>query len=133
MEESEMKVSLVDGEDQELEFEAPNKFKVVFQEMFETGKVLVVEDDDLDKLLKFQRSLHAVSKRYTPTGLKLQTRRNDNVLIARLVTPTTEAKSLGALLQQARKKLLKDLKGLGVLVPDKVDIAEEFLKTSTVS
>ncbi|HEC62117.1 MAG TPA: hypothetical protein ENI27_07675 [bacterium] len=107
-----MKVSLVEKEEvsEYKDFERQSKFKPLFIRMAETGKVLVVEEEDLEELKKYQRTLHTMSRRYIPKDLKLQTRMTpDGSLIARLTEKKFEPKTLGELLNIARTKVIDDL------------------------
>ena len=110
-------VNLVEPDDMpeaEQEFERNSKYAPIFDEMVNTGKILVVEDSDTEELEKFRRTILEMSKRYVPEDLKLQTRISGKVMIARLTEKKERPASLGQLLNRARHKTVSELEKLGV-------------------
>jgi len=125
-----MKVSLVEKEEiNESEvFPEKSKFKPLFSQMADTGKILVVEEENIEELEKYNRSLHTMARRYIPSELKLQTRRNGPVLIARLTDKKFKPKTLTELLNKARVKVVKDLTKLGFIVSGREADVAQYLR-----
>jgi len=133
MEES-VKMSLMDQDDMpeaQKEFERNSKWGDIFEEMVDSGKILVVEGD-IKELEKIQRVILEMSKRYVPEDLKAETRRTDNVLIARLTEKKERPASLGQLLNRARHKTVSELEQLGVfdLTVGTEDVIQRYLAES---
>jgi len=127
-------VKLVDPNDMpeaEQEFERNSKYAKIFEEMVNTGKILVVEESDIEELEKFRRVILEMSKRYVPEDLKLQTRISANVMIARLTEKTERPASLGQLLNRARHKTVSELEKLGVF--DLTSGTEEVIRQYLVA
>lgn len=127
-----MKVSLVSKEDvpAHREFERKSRFKKIFTEMAESGKILVIEEDSETELAKFQRTLHTMSKRYIPSDLKVQTRKTEpTVMIARLTEKKYKPKTLGELLYQNTVKVVADLRSLGVIKSDMSRTVDDYLSS----
>ena len=120
-----MKLSFVEKDS--AEFEKPSKFKDIFVQMVETGQVLVVENEDIPELEKFQRTLYTMARRYIPKDLKLQTVRKDSVLICRLMEKKYRPKTLGQLLELTRKKVVADLQSLNLFQPNVDAQLEDYL------
>jgi len=95
------------------EFDRNAKFRPIFEEMVDTGKILVVEEEDIKELEKFQRNILEMSKRFIPDDLKLETRRRDTVLIARLTEKKNRPASLGQLMNRCRHKTVSELEQIG--------------------
>jgi len=120
-----MKLSFVEKDS--AEFEKPSRFKDIFVTMVESGQVLVVENDDIPELEKFQRTLYTMARRYIPKDLKLQTVRKESVLICRLMEKKYRPKTLGQLLELTRKKVVADLRTLNLFQPDVEAQLEDYL------
>ena len=128
-----MKVSLVDKGDipAHKEFERKSRFKKIFTDMAESGKILIVEEDSQTELEKFQRTLHTMSKRYIPKDLKLQTRKTEpTVLIARLTEKKYQPKTLGELLWKKTEQVVSDLRALGVLSSEN-QVVKDYLRENS--
>lgn len=126
-------VKLVDPNDMpeaEQEFERNSKYATIFEEMVNTGKILVVEESDIEELEKFRRVILEMSKRYVPEDLKLRTRISDNVMIARLTEKKDNPASLGQLMNRTRHKTVSELEQLGVFHENAEPSVQDYLAKS---
>ena len=123
-------VDLNDMPEAEQEFERNSKYATIFEEMVNTGKILVVEESDVEELEKFRRVILEMSRRYVPEDLKLQTRISDNVMIARHTEKKERPASLGQLMNRCRHKTVSELEKMGVFEPDAEPSIQRYLAES---